>query len=307
MLRPCGRTRERERKGPRAPAGEQGRRPKGAEKNYQLSLRFRLPSGLPPKYWIDKSRMETVSCPMLRNNALHNDSDEPVFKHVHVPLPPTDEPIHSSLLFEKALRYLNQDKPTYVIPTGDAPLWEPSDELVLPKLWPHLDPFGLVGFCVERNLKVSLDEQVNHLLNLYDSDFDATQSGSNRSSTARNRHGCCVRNDQKIKDTKRYKATTEAEKHTNRIMEELQSVGDKIQGTTAQMLDMRNEIRGNVNAFGILGRIKDKFLDQAGTSGGRFFFFFYILRTQNPGNCRGALQKIDILGRNTRFAPMSRF
>ncbi|SGY69802.1 BQ5605_C004g03063 [Microbotryum silenes-dioicae] len=97
-----------------------------------------------------------------------------VFEHVHVPPPPTDEPIHSWLLFEKALRYFNQDKPTYVIPTGDAPLWEPSDELVFSKLWPHLDPFGLVGFCVERNLKISLDEQVNHLLNLYDSDFDAT-------------------------------------------------------------------------------------------------------------------------------------
>ncbi|SGY12825.1 BQ5605_C011g06618 [Microbotryum silenes-dioicae] len=140
----------------------------------------------------------------------------------------------------RPLRYLNQDKPTYVIPTGDAPLWELSDELVLSKLWPHLDPFGLIGFCVERNLKISLDEQVNHLLNLYDSDFDATQGGSNRSSTARNRHGCCVRNDKKIKDTKRYKTTTEAEKHINRIMAKLHSVGDKIHGTTAQMLDMRN-------------------------------------------------------------------
>ncbi|SGY55513.1 BQ5605_C006g04038 [Microbotryum silenes-dioicae] len=188
----------------------------------------------------DCTARSTQFRPGLRNNALHNDFDEPVFEHVHVPPPPTDEPIHSWLLFEKALRYLNQDKPTYVIPTGDAPLWEPSDELVLSKLWPHLDPFGLVGFCVERNLKISLDEQVNHLLNLYDSDFDATRGGSNRSSTARNRHGCCVRNDQKIKDTKRYKATTEAEKHINRIMAELHSVGDKIHGTTAQMLDMRN-------------------------------------------------------------------
>ncbi|SGZ21055.1 BQ5605_C021g09327 [Microbotryum silenes-dioicae] len=59
-----------------------------------------------------------------------------LFEHVHVPPPPTDEPIHSWLLFKKALRYLNQDKPTYVIPTGDAPLWEPSDELMLSKLWP---------------------------------------------------------------------------------------------------------------------------------------------------------------------------
>ncbi|SGZ32184.1 BQ5605_C043g12106 [Microbotryum silenes-dioicae] len=36
---------------------------------------------------------------------------------------------------------------------------------------------------------------------------------------------------------------------------------------------------------------------------GGAFFFFDILRTQNPENRRGALQKIDLLGRNTRFAP----
>ncbi|SGY64027.1 BQ5605_C007g04862 [Microbotryum silenes-dioicae] len=53
----------------------------------------------------------------------------------------------------------------------------------------------------------------------------------------------------KFKDTKRYKATTEAEKHINHILAELQSFGDKLHGTTAQMLDMRNEIRGYVNAF----------------------------------------------------------
>ncbi|SDA02285.1 BZ3500_MvSof-1268-A1-R1_Chr7-3g09614 [Microbotryum saponariae] len=37
--------------------------------------------------------------------------------------------------------------------------------------WPHLDPFGLVGVCVERDVKNSLEEQVKHWLNLYDSDF----------------------------------------------------------------------------------------------------------------------------------------
>ncbi|SCZ87324.1 BZ3500_MvSof-1268-A1-R1_Chr2-2g04790 [Microbotryum saponariae] len=42
--------------------------------------------------------------------------------------------------------------------SGDAPLWESSDELLLSKLWPHLDPFGLVGFCVERDVKISLDD-----------------------------------------------------------------------------------------------------------------------------------------------------
>ncbi|SCZ88537.1 BZ3500_MvSof-1268-A1-R1_Chr2-1g04475 [Microbotryum saponariae] len=38
--------------------------------------------------------------------------------------------------------------------------------------WSHLDPFGLVGVCVERDVKISLEEQVKHWLNLYDSDFD---------------------------------------------------------------------------------------------------------------------------------------
>ncbi|SGY66330.1 BQ5605_C004g02660 [Microbotryum silenes-dioicae] len=165
-----------------------------------------------------------------------------------------------------------------VIPTGDAPLWEPSNEHVLSKLWPHLNSFGLVGFCVERDLKVSLDEQVKHFLNLYDSDFDATQVFRQlafrvpkekvaRIAAALLEIDMDVVSEMiiKSKDTKRYKATTEAENHINRILAELQSAGDKIHGSTAQMLDMRNEIGGYVNAFGILGRIKDKFLDQADT------------------------------------------
>ncbi|SCZ93897.1 BZ3500_MvSof-1268-A1-R1_Chr6-3g08964 [Microbotryum saponariae] len=171
-----------------------------------------------------------------------------------------------------SLRYFNQDKPTYVIPTGDAPLWELSDELVLSKLWPHLDPFGLVGSCVERDLDISLDEQVKHLLNLYDSDFRCDPSFPvivSNMLRRREQHSSkstwmflseMIKNP---KDTKRYKATTEAEKHTNRILAELQSVRDKFHGTTAQMFDMRSGIRGYVNAFGM--RIKDKFLDQADT------------------------------------------
>ncbi|SGZ01916.1 BQ5605_C033g11173 [Microbotryum silenes-dioicae] len=70
-----------------------------------------------------------------------------IFEHIH-----------------NALRYLNLDKPpTYVMPTGDTPF--------------------LVGFCVERDLNISLDEQVKHLLNLYDSDFDATRLSHSSSRT----------------------------------------------------------------------------------------------------------------------------
>ncbi|SCZ99755.1 BZ3501_MvSof-1269-A2-R1_Chr12-2g03457 [Microbotryum saponariae] len=61
--------------------------------------------------------------------------------------------------------------PPHVIPTGDDPLWEFSDGFLLSKLWPHLDPLGLVGVCVERDVKISLEEQVKHWLNLYDSNF----------------------------------------------------------------------------------------------------------------------------------------
>ncbi|SCZ94259.1 BZ3500_MvSof-1268-A1-R1_Chr12-2g03785 [Microbotryum saponariae] len=89
----------------------------------------------------------------------HNDSDEPVFEHVHVPPPPTDEPIHSWQFFEKALRYFNQDKPTYVIPTGDDPLWGSSDDFLLSKLQ-----------CGHTSIH-SVSSQVQHWLNLYDSDF----------------------------------------------------------------------------------------------------------------------------------------
>ncbi|SGY43974.1 BQ5605_C001g00095 [Microbotryum silenes-dioicae] len=176
----------------------------------QLPLRLRLPSGLLPKYRIDKSWMETY-------------------------------------------------KPTYVIPTGDAPssLWERSDEL--------------------HDLKISLDEQVKHLFNLYDSDFDATRLAHSSSRTCsadeevfrqlafRVTNKEVARIAAALLEIDMDVATTEAEKHINRILAELQSVEDKIYGTDAQMLDMRNEIRGYVNTLGILGRIKDKFLDQADT------------------------------------------
>ncbi|SGY14965.1 BQ5605_C013g07184 [Microbotryum silenes-dioicae] len=135
---------------------------------------------------------------------------------------------------------------------------QPSDKLVLSKLWPHLDPFGLVGFCVERNLKTSLDEQVNHLLNLYDSDFDANhvfrQLAFRVPTEKVARIGAALLEiemdivsemiKKKSKDAKRYKATTEAEKQINRILAEGQSFGDKPHGTTAQML-------GYANAFGM--------------------------------------------------------
>ncbi|SCZ90794.1 BZ3500_MvSof-1268-A1-R1_Chr1-3g02257 [Microbotryum saponariae] len=91
----------------------------------------------------------------------HNDSDEPVFEHVHVPPPATDEPVHSWQFSEKALRYFNHCK------TSPPMSFRQATTL----LWPHLDPFGLVGVCVERNVKISLEEQVKHWLNLYDSDF----------------------------------------------------------------------------------------------------------------------------------------
>ncbi|SCZ96527.1 BZ3500_MvSof-1268-A1-R1_Chr8-2g10266 [Microbotryum saponariae] len=138
---------------------------------------------------MDKPRMETVSCPtqfwrmclpqrqwnqhhrslkatQQRITTLMNQySNTSMCRHAL----PTNQFTRGSFS-EKAPRYFNQDKPTYVIPTGDAPLWESSDELLLSKLWPHLDPFGLVGVYVERDVKISLDEQVKHWLNPYDSD-----------------------------------------------------------------------------------------------------------------------------------------
>ncbi|SCZ92271.1 BZ3500_MvSof-1268-A1-R1_Chr5-2g07751 [Microbotryum saponariae] len=96
----------------------------------------------------------------------HNDSDEPVFEHVHVPPPATDEPVHSWKFFEKALRYFNHCK------TSPSMSFRQATTL----LWPHLDPFGLVGVCVERDVKISLEQQVKHWLNLYDSDFRCDSS-----------------------------------------------------------------------------------------------------------------------------------
>ncbi|SGY29091.1 BQ5605_C002g01013 [Microbotryum silenes-dioicae] len=138
----------------------------------------------------------------------------------------------------------NQDKPTYVIPTGDTPLWESSDKLLLSKLWPHLDPFGLISFCVERDVKFLWTSKSSIGSICTTAIFDATQKVA-RIATALLEIDMDVLAEmiKKSKDTKRYKATTEAEKDLNRIMAELPSVGDKIHDTTTQMLDTRNEIR----------------------------------------------------------------
>ncbi|SGY17349.1 BQ5605_C015g07757 [Microbotryum silenes-dioicae] len=153
--------------------------------------------------------------------------------------------------------------------------------------WTRVDPWAMIvkQSRIQKMLRWLINESKNSAHSavsfdgdLYDSDFDATQVFRQlafrvpkekvaRIAAALLEIDMDVVSEmiKKSKDTNRYKAATEAEKHINRILAELQSAGDKIHGTTAQMLGMRNEIRGYVNAFGILGRIKDKFLDQADT------------------------------------------
>ncbi|SGY28993.1 BQ5605_C002g00998 [Microbotryum silenes-dioicae] len=148
-----------------------------------------------------------------------------------------------------------QDKPAYVIPTGDAPLWEPSDELVLSKLWPHIVKHFLNLDDSDFRCDPSFPFIVSNMLRLRDVfrqlAFRVPKEKVARIATALLEIDMDVVSEmiKKSKDTKRYKATTEADKHIERIPTELQSVGNKIHGTTAQMLDMRNEIRGYVNAF----------------------------------------------------------
>ncbi|SDA06680.1 BZ3501_MvSof-1269-A2-R1_Chr4-2g06726 [Microbotryum saponariae] len=146
---------------------------------------------------MDKPRMETVSCPtqfwrmclpqrqwnqhhrslkatQQRITTLMNQySNTSMCRH---PLPTNQFTRGSSLrklfvISTTARPAPPPPPPPHVIPTGDDPLWESSDDFLLLKLWPHLDPFGLVGVCVERDVKISLEEQVKHWLNLYDSDF----------------------------------------------------------------------------------------------------------------------------------------
>ncbi|SCV68267.1 BQ2448_388 [Microbotryum intermedium] len=193
----------------------------------------------------------------------NNESDEPIFEPVHVPPPPTDHSVHSWEFFEKALRHFRQNKPTYIIPSGETPLWESTDELLLSKLWPHLDPYGLVGFCLDRDVSISLDQQVQHWLNLYDPGFRCDPTFpfivSNmlrrrdvfRQLVFRVSEDRINRIARTLQDIDLTVLSEMEEKRIERVLADLQSVGDKIHGSTAQMIDMRNEIRGYVTAFGM--------------------------------------------------------
>ncbi|SCZ97138.1 BZ3500_MvSof-1268-A1-R1_Chr4-2g07015 [Microbotryum saponariae] len=116
---------------------------------------------------MDKPRMETVSCP---TQFWRMCLPQRQWNQHHRSLKATQQRITTLMN-----QYSNTSMCRHPLPTNqftrDDPLWESSDDFLLLKLWPHLDPFGLVGVCVERDVKISLEEQVKHWLNLYDSDF----------------------------------------------------------------------------------------------------------------------------------------
>ncbi|SCZ96823.1 BZ3500_MvSof-1268-A1-R1_Chr4-1g06771 [Microbotryum saponariae] len=100
---------------------------------------------------MDKPRMETVSCP---TQFWRMCLPQRQWNQHHRSLKATQQRITTLMN-----QYSNTSMCRHPLPTNQF------------TLWPHLDPFGLVGVCVERNVKISLEEQVKHWLNLYDSDF----------------------------------------------------------------------------------------------------------------------------------------
>lgn len=71
----------------------------------------------------------------------------------------------------QALRHFRSGKPVFMIPRGQVPIDDLHDPSWLTAVWPHLDPFNLLGFHRKRKVEVTLAAQVAHLLRMHHGRF----------------------------------------------------------------------------------------------------------------------------------------
>jgi Helitron helicase-like domain at N-terminus/PIF1-like helicase len=161
---------------------------------------------------------------------------------------------------------------------GNVPVPDFENEGLLSWLFPYLDPWGIGGFYhPRRKIKLSLDDQLRHLLCVKDSRFEQDPNfafvyynirqkrivyDNVRFKVPSNQHQSIVRDllkidvnvmeklGRKYKNDSRYEASTEAERDIVNVLAKVNLVGHKIPGTTAYKLTLRNEIRAAINYRG---------------------------------------------------------
>lgn len=144
--------------------------------------------------------------------------------------------------------------------------------------FPHLDPWGIAGFHhSKRKIKLSMDEQLSHMLQLDDSRFEKdsdfafvyynirqkkTVYENIRYKVPAYRHqdiiGELLKVDpdlleslqSKFKSDPMYQPQTEKEKNIVRLLAKINLVGTKIPGSAGYKLNLRNEIRAMINFRG---------------------------------------------------------
>ena len=178
----------------------------------------------------------------------------------------------------KALRHLKSGRSVYMIPTGDKAVSERNDTHFISLVWPHLDPFGLLGFKKERRVPFSMAAQVKHLLRLADPRFVLDSSFAyiafnlvRRQATMERvvwsvpRHTlsafrknidavsieCLQTLTDKVKTCKSYKPSNDAEKAAFRLLGSARLQSAHADGTDGKRIYFRNEIRAMIYRHGL--------------------------------------------------------
>jgi len=208
-----------------------------------------------------ESLHSTVDDEILMENVGYTDGD--------------DSPASYHAMKEAALRHCLQSKPFLVSASGASPLPDYNNPAILTWLFPHLDPWGIGGFHHPgRARRLSMEEQVSHLLKTADSPFErdpefsfvffnvlrkSMVSKSLRFCTPQATHRLIVQNLMSInpevliqmnklcKDDPRFKPETEEQKKAFGLLQSLRLVAKHVPGSDGYKIMMRNQIRGMIN------------------------------------------------------------
>jgi hypothetical protein len=177
-----------------------------------------------------------------------------------------------------ALQHCLDGKPFILQKAGDTPLPDFDNPELLSWLFPHLDPWGIAGFCHPARARyISMEEQVQYFLRVEDPCFEVDPEFAfvfyniirkkQVSETLRFRVpvakytkivdrfinldcGQVMELEEKLRRDPACTSLDDSEKEIVRILESISPVARNIPGSAATRIQMRNEIRALINYRG---------------------------------------------------------
>lgn len=211
------------------------------------------------------------------DDSIHN-SDEILLENVGYTNGDTS-PQNYHLMKLRALQHCLAGERYLESRTGSVAEKDFKNPRLLSWLFPHLDPWGIGGFHHEmRKRRISLEEQLSHLVSIDNSPFSADESFAfvyfNISQKKKLIEDCIFRVNERVYTTlteqlmatpddviKRMEAkyqnnptyypdNDEEEKRLLRLLNQLQSINHKLPGSNGHKLRLRNEIRALIHRLG---------------------------------------------------------